>query len=185
MLNRQFSSIRRHAPMSERSLLRRWRSAATAWPLLIGLGFWSPLSHSIEFPFTLPLTASGGGTLQLTAQLGGESADFLLDTGAGMVTVSRPLFERLEDAGVLQSVRRVALRMANNKLRPVDVYAVEHFFLGDCDLGRVELAVLGRDGRNLLGLSVLSRAAPFAVDTQAPALLLSHCGGAPRVAGLD
>lgn len=132
---------------------------------------------ALDFAYEVPLSRNASGTYYLQAEVGAERADFLLDTGAGMVTVNRDLFDRLRAAGTLQSVRRIAVRLANNDLRPVDVYEVAHFELAEgCELGPIEIAVLDRGGRNLLGLSALGRTGPFAVDTTASALLLHHCG---------
>lgn len=161
------------------------------WPLsllLLCLGLSLP-ARALDFPVELPLSSSGSGTLTISAELGGQRADFLVDTGAGMVTISRDLFEALEGRGELREVRRVALRLANNRVRSVPVYAVRHFRLGKhCDLGPLEVAVMGSGSRNLLGLSALGKGAPFALDPRSPTLFLSQCGGEgrgeARVAGL-
>ncbi|GAB3274177.1 retropepsin-like aspartic protease family protein [Parahaliea aestuarii] len=161
---------------------RLWLRGAGLLALCLGV---SLPARALDFPVELPLARSGAGTLTISAEVGGQHAEFLVDTGAGMVTISRELFEALEDTGELREVRRVALRLANNRVRPVPVYAVEHFRLGQhCDLGPVEVAVLGKGSRNLLGLSALTRAAPFALDTRNPTLFLSQCSDEARVAGL-
>ncbi|WP_116367588.1 retropepsin-like aspartic protease [Parahaliea mediterranea] len=165
--------------------LRRWLSAGGLSLLAFSLLALSLPARALDFPVELPLARSGAGTLTINAEVGGQRADFLVDTGAGMVTISRELFESLEDTGELREVRRVALRLANNRVKAVPVYAVAHFRLGlHCDLGPLEVAVLGSGSRNLLGLSALTRAAPFALDPRSPTLFLSQCSGESRVAGL-
>jgi hypothetical protein len=58
----------------------------------------------------------------------------------------------------------------------MDIYEVRHFLLGDnCDLGPLEIAVMERGGRNLLGMNALQTAAPFAIYTTPPALTFSSC----------
>ncbi|MEQ8516623.1 MAG: hypothetical protein RIC38_13525, partial [Chromatocurvus sp.] len=96
------------------------------------------------------------------------------------------LFKALRAESAVREVRRVAARLANGKLKPVTVYEVEHFVIGDgCDVGPVEVAVLEGAGRNLLGLSALTRAAPFAIHTSPPALALSGCSLGRAVAARD
>ena len=138
---------------------------------------------ALDFDHQVPLMTSPGGSFYVTSYLAGIEADFLLDTGAGYVTVDSKLFRALRRESTVRQVRRVAARLANGKLKPVTVYEVEHFVIGEgCDVGPVEVAVLEGAGRNLLGLSALTRAAPFAVHTSPPALALSGCGFGPSVA---
>ncbi|TXS89886.1 hypothetical protein FV139_19360 [Parahaliea maris] len=155
--------------------VRHWLVLAASL-LSLSLPVLSLPAQALDFPVEIPLEPSGGGTLMVTAEVGGASAQFLLDTGAGMATISRDLFEQLQDRGALRAVRRVALRLADNRIEPVQVYSVEEFRLGaTCDLGPLELAVMDRGGRNLLGLTALGRSGPFAVDAASQTLLLRHC----------
>ncbi len=56
------------------------------------------------------------------------------------------------------------------------LYRVEDFRIGEhCSIGTVEVAVLSKKGKNILGLSVLSKVAPFAMSLSPPALTLSDC----------
>jgi predicted aspartyl protease len=162
--------------------VRLWLSglalAVLLLPLATGVtghelqGFDSPYPHQVA------LVASGAGSMIVRGTLGGVDDEFLLDTGASMVTVGAELFGRLEAKGATTPLRSVAARLASGRLEHVQVYRVERFTLGpDCDLGPVEVAVMKRGGRNLLGLSALSAAAPFAVSLAPPALSLSRCGG--------
>lgn len=148
----------------------RWLALAASL-LLVSLQ-----ARALDFPVEIPLEASGAGTLMVTAEVAGASAQFLLDTGAGMATINRELFEQLKAKGALREGRRIALRMADNRIEPVQVYSVQEFRVGaSCDLGPLELAVMDRGGRNLLGLTALGRSGPFAVDAASQTLLLRHC----------
>ena len=137
------------------------------------------------FPHSFPLTQTGSGSLTVAADLGGVQSEFLLDTGASLITVSPELFAKLNRLGSAVKVRKVAARTAGGRLRALDVYRVERFVLGDnCELGPVEVAVMRSGGRNLLGLAALQQAAPFAVSTTPPALGLARCGKAASIAAL-
>ncbi len=128
------------------------------------------------FQYGVPLAQSNSGSLTVRANLGAVEAEFLLDTGANMVTVNRDLFRQLKQQGSTEKVGQVGARLASGKLELLDVYQVEHFRLGDgCELGPVQVAVLKRGGRNLLGMNALQAAAPFAIYTSPPALALSSC----------
>ena len=135
------------------------------------------------FQRTVPLQPSGSGSFTVTATLAGVEADFLLDTGASMVTLTRDVFEQVRARGGVSEAGQVAARTASGRLETLYTYRVEKFTLGECQLGPLEVAVLKRGGRNLLGMSALSRSAPFAVSTTPPALGLSHCGSENHVAG--
>lgn len=134
---------------------------------------------SALFAHSVPLAESGAGSYSVMGTLGGVEVEFLLDTGASMVTVSAPLFDRIQELGAAVKVRRVGARLASGKVEAMDVYQVDRLLLGEgCDLGPVEVAVLKRGGRNLLGMNALQQAAPFAISTTPPVLGLSQCGSA-------
>ena len=143
-------------------------------------------SFAEEFGHTVSLARSGAGGMYVKALIAGVEADFLVDTGADLVTVIEKLFNRIKKTGEVREVRRVAARMANNRLQVMTVYEVAALKLGDnCELGPVEVAVMKGAGRNLLGLSALSRGAPFTLSIAPPTLVLDACPGDMRVASTD
>mgnify|MGYP001821881387 FL=1 len=129
------------------------------------------------------LERSGAGSLYIQAEIGGVPARFLVDTGAGMVTVDRALFKRMRASGDVREVRQVAARLANNRLQLMTVYEVSRLLVGgSCNLGPIEIAVMDGKGRNLMGLSALGRAAPFTIHTSPPSITLSGCAGGAQLA---
>ena len=148
----------------------------TALPVGITLAEQPAMLSSELFSFSVPLSQSGSGSMTVIADIGDVESEFLLDTGASMVTVSRELFEQVRDLEGAVKVRQVGARLASGKLQLMDVYEVRHFLLGDnCDLGPLEIGVLERGGRHLLGMNALQSAAPFAIFTTPPALAISSC----------
>lgn len=131
-----------------------------------------------DFETKVPLSASPGGTLYVEATAAGVDAEFLLDTGAGMVTMSESLFAKVKKLSHVEHLKTMAARLANNRYQPIEVYAVHNFAIGGCNLGTVEVAVMKNGGRNLLGLSALGMAAPFSIHTAPPSLALSNCQSA-------
>ncbi len=135
------------------------------------------------FAYQVSLHATGAGSYTVTGKLGGVSGEFLLDTGASMITVSREFFEDMSNHSRPKLARQVAARLASGRVRTVDVYELPALELGsDCVVGPVEVAVMPRGGRNLLGMSALTQAAPFAVSASPPVLALSACSLSPAVA---
>ncbi len=136
-----------------------------------------PFAHQVS------LHATGAGSYTVTGTLGGVSGEFLLDTGASMITVSREFFEAMAAQSKPKLARQVGARLASGRVRTVDVYELPTLELGsDCVVGPVEVAVMPRGGRNLLGMSALTQAAPFAVSASPPVLALSACSLSPAVA---
>jgi len=132
---------------------------------------------SALFSHSVPLKHTGAGSYSVAASVGGVEAEFLLDTGASMATVSATLFKQIRKQGKVAKIRSVGARLASGKVEVLDVYLVERFSLGNgCELGPAEVAVLKHGERNLLGMSVLQQTAPFAISLSPPALGLSRCG---------
>lgn len=121
------------------------------------------------------MTQSTSGTLYLKGTAAGIEAEFLLDTGAGLVTLNEATFATLRKKSGVKQVRQVGARMANGKIQLMNVYEVEQFSIGNCELGPLEVAVMAGKGRNLLGLSALAAAAPFSIQLSPPVLSLSGC----------
>ncbi|WP_339867233.1 retropepsin-like aspartic protease [Pseudohongiella nitratireducens] len=124
----------------------------------------------------IPLTQTGAGSYTVNAVIGGIDAEFLLDTGASMVTVNTQFFEQLRDSTDVTRVKRVGARLASGKVEILDVYRVSSFLLnGACELGPLEIAVLPRGGRNLLGMNALQQAAPLNMSFTPPKMNLAGC----------
>ncbi len=143
----------------------------------VAQAFSSDVLHSV------PLAASGSGSFTVSATIGGVQEDFLLDTGASMVTVSADLMKKMKRMGGVEKVGRVGARMASGKIEALDVYRVDSFEIAaGCDLGPIDVAVLRSGKRSLLGMSVLQMAAPFTISMTPPALGLGTCGTQPTLA---
>lgn len=124
----------------------------------------------------VPLAQSGSGSFTIEGEMGGVRSEFLLDTGASMVTINRNLFDEIRKRNSIEKVRTVGARLASGKVELLDVYRSDSFIIGaSCDLGPVEFAVVKRGGRNLLGMNALKQAAPFSISFTPPQLSLSQC----------
>ncbi|MDT0635610.1 retropepsin-like aspartic protease [Spectribacter hydrogenoxidans] len=130
-----------------------------------------------RFSHTASMQQVDSGNYYVHADFGnGVGAEFLVDTGSGYVALSRDTFKRLEGDTSIEYLRRITGRMANGELVTVPVYRVASLRLGGgCLLTDVEVTVMPGSKRNILGLSALRKAEPFAMQLSPPKLLLSNC----------
>jgi hypothetical protein len=126
----------------------------------------------------IPLSAhSEFTTFYLTVDIGGGVADeYLLDTGAGYMTITDATLAHLQRAGRAKLVHEIQGHLADGRVLRVPVYLIDQITIGRaCLLRDVEAAVLPGARRGLLGLNVLRRTSPFQVSVDPPALHLSNC----------
>ena len=125
----------------------------------------------------VPIDKSQSGSLYVEAVINSDiRSQFIIDTGAGMIVLNRELFEQITASGKVEKTGEIAARLANGKYETMNLYKLESFSIGEnCNLGEMEVAVMEHAGRNILGLSALSLAAPFAVHIKPLELVLSGC----------
>lgn len=138
----------------------------------------APTAGAGDFDAEFSLDQHQSGGLYLNAEVAtGVQAEFLLDTGASMVTVTEEVLDAAKSRGEAHHAGAIAARLANGRLQKMEVWELEHLRLGTCDVGPVEVAVV-RKGRNILGLNALSRMAPFAIHLSPLKLAVSGCAPA-------
>ena len=100
----------------------------------------------------------------------------MVDTGSSYMMINEITLAQLQATGDARYLRELTGILANGDEMQVPVYALSKVRIGeDCVLEDVEAAVFPGDTRQILGLSALSKAAPFIFSTQPPRLRLSHC----------
>lgn len=132
-----------------------------------------------DFGFDVPMHLKGQKTFYISGRIGNAPpSDFMVDTGSSYMTINEDTLATLK----LATQPPVYLRdltgiLANGDRMRVPVYAVSSVQLGDhCRLEEVEVAVFPGKTRQILGLNVLLKAAPFVFSTDPPQLQLSNCG---------
>lgn len=104
------------------------------------------------------------------------SAELLLDTGAGYVSLSQQTFRQVEKISEPRVVRHIHGALANGHVVKVPVYHLGSLRLGEnCEVRDVEVVVMGNDGRDILGMNALSQLQPLTMSLDPPALQVS-CG---------
>lgn len=125
----------------------------------------------------IALNDAGLATYYLSVDVGGgHVADYLVDTGAGFMTITEPTLARLERAGQARFLRHIEGRLADGRVLRVPIYLLDEIVVGGvCALRDVEAAVLPGASRGLFGLSALRRTAPFEFSVDPPSLRLRNC----------
>ncbi len=100
----------------------------------------------------------------------------MVDTGSSITTINQPTLDRLIEQGLANYDRDLSGILADGSRLTVPVYRVASLDIGGCVLEDVETAVFDTN-RQILGLSVLNRAAPFIFSVDPPELVLSNCAG--------
>lgn len=107
---------------------------------------------------------------------GAGPESYLVDTGAGYMTITDATLARSRAAGTATYVRELRGRLADGRVLDVPVYRITEIVVGErCRLRNVEVAVLPGASRGLLGLSALRKASPFEFSVDPPSLRLSNC----------
>ncbi len=142
------------------------------------------IANAEEFGYKIPIAQQSSGSYHVAGSVeNGAEVEFLIDTGAGMVILSERTFKSLTEVANRKPSKRIAVRMADGRSKGVNVYTVNQLVLGGtCNLGPLEVAVIPGATKNILGMDVLNKAAPFAIYNSPPSLALSDC--AQVVSGL-
>lgn len=152
--------------------LGSWRLAQL---FMLGVGHMAaaPAADTVN----VPLQRTDAGTFYVATSVAGHRADdFLVDTGSSYVAVGRSTLQRIRKTGEAVLVKHITAVMADGSETAVPVYRLSRLTIGaNCVLDDIEAAVLPNQTRNILGLSALKKAAPFAISLDPPMLMLSGC----------
>lgn len=127
---------------------------------------------------TVPIRAHEDlGTFYIQVTVAGAPQEaYLVDTGAGFMTITHDTLLHSVQSGTATYMRELSGRLADGTVLQVPLYRLDEIMVGErCRLRDVEAAVLPGAARGLLGLSALRKAAPFEFSTTPPSLRLSNC----------
>jgi predicted aspartyl protease len=128
----------------------------------------------------VPIHTKGTSTFYLKGQLGNlASADFMVDTGSGYLVINQESLAQLKASGQAEYIKDIRGRMANGQTLLVPVWRIAKLTINkQCILRDVEAAIFPGKTRQILGLSALTKAAPFSLSFDPPQILLSNCAQA-------
>jgi predicted aspartyl protease len=147
-----------------------------ATTLILSLALAGP-SMASDFDFDVPMHLKGANTFYISGRIGDmPPTDFMVDTGSSYMTINEETLASLKLTEKPVYLRDLTGVLANGDRMRVPVYAISSVQLGEgCLLEEVEVAVFPGNTRQILGLSVLLKAAPFVFSTNPPQLQLSNC----------
>jgi predicted aspartyl protease len=141
------------------------------------LGVTLSVSGSEPKTALIPMRDNGASAFYVEVHIEGVgSGDFLVDTGAGYMTINETTLSVLRTKDLATYVRELDGILADGTRLRVPVYRLTSIKIGDaCVIRDVEVAVFPGSNRGLLGLSALRRTAPFLFSLEPPVLQLSNC----------
>lgn len=131
-----------------------------------------------EFDTHIPMHDGGKSTYYVIGELEGlGDVELMVDTGSSYLAIDEEAIATLVESGAAFYSREIRGMLANGSEMVIPIYTVKSLNIGgECRLNNVEAAVFPGNTRLILGLSVLSKAAPFIFSIDPPQLILSHCG---------
>ena len=132
-------------------------------------------SHMVQAN-AFSLVSSDGGTLYLQSSVHYQKqARYLIDTGSSLTVLNRETFEALKAKQSVKESGVIIAKLANGSKQKVKLYTIPLLSLSDeCHFENVSVAVM-KNQHNILGMEVLSRAAPFGIQMSPPQITLSQC----------
>ncbi|MES9969288.1 MAG: retropepsin-like aspartic protease [Candidatus Thiodiazotropha sp.] len=130
-----------------------------------------------QFVFDVPMYSKGASTYYIAGKIGNmPETEFMVDTGSSYMTINEATLSELQAIGSPRYIRDLKGVLANGDVLSVPVYTITNVRIGEeCLLDEVDVAVFPGKTRQILGLSALSKTAPFIFSTQPPQLQLSNC----------
>ena len=123
----------------------------------------------------LALRTSEAGTYYLAGSIDSlVHTEFLVDTGAGYVSLSDKTFRTISEIESTILLRHINARMANGRIVTVPVYQVEELALSEnCVLRNIEVTVVKNSDRDILGLNAIRALQPVTLQLDPPVLSVS------------
>ncbi|MGD8911745.1 MAG: retropepsin-like aspartic protease [Candidatus Thiodiazotropha sp.] len=130
-----------------------------------------------QFIFDVPMYSKGASTYYIAGKIGDmPETEFMVDTGSSYMTINEATLSELQVSGSPRYLRDLKGILANGDELSVPVYKITNVRIGtECLLEEVDVAVFPGKTRQILGLSALSKTAPFIFSTHPPQLQLSNC----------
>lgn len=160
------------------------------WYLIRTIGFYYvmllPIPVLANDQMTVPMHDKGAATYYVPVSIAGwGTGDFLVDTGASYMAINQAALNSLKANDQAEYVKHLIGTLADGGQITVPIYRISSVMIGrDCLLSNVEAAVFPGNTRNILGLSVLRRAAPFRFSVDPPTLMLNGCQTDTRTVSL-
>ena len=129
----------------------------------------------------IPMQTHGARTYYINSEIPGAGQySMLVDTGSAYSVINEETLASLSSKGQAHFVKKLRGTMADGSERVIPLYRIAAINLGgNCLIKDIHAAVLPGNARQIIGVSTLMRAAPFAMSFEPPMLSLNQC--APQI----
>jgi predicted aspartyl protease len=129
----------------------------------------------------------GAHTYYISSEIPGAGHfSMLVDTGSAYSVINEETLASLSDEGRAHFVKNLRGTMADGSERVIALYRIPAINLGgNCLIKDVHAAILPGKTRQIIGISTLMRAAPFAMSFDPPMLSLNQCAPQVQQASLE
>lgn len=119
----------------------------------------------------------GAHTYYISSEIPGAGQfSMLIDTGSAYSVINEETLAILNSKGLAHFVKKLSGTMADGSERVIPLYRITAINLGgNCLIKDVHAAILPGKTRQIIGISTLMRAAPFAMSFDPPMLSLNQC----------
>ncbi len=144
------------------------------WILIALAAFWARADAGQQ---QIPMQTLGAHTFYIQSEIPGAGHfRMLVDTGSAYSVINEKTLARLSNKGRAHFVKNVRGTMADGSERVIALYRISAINLGgNCLIEDVHAAILPGKAQQIIGISTLMRAAPFAMSFDPPMLSLNQC----------
>lgn len=125
----------------------------------------------------IPMQTYGASTYYINSEiLGAGQYSMLVDTGSAYSVINEETLASLSSKGQAFFVKKLRGKMADGSEKVIPLYRIAAINLGgNCLIKDIHAAILPGKTRQIIGISTLMRAAPFAMSFDPPMLSLNQC----------
>ena len=135
----------------------------------------------------IPMQTYGASTYYINSEiLGAGQYSMLVDTGSAYSVINEETLASLNSKGQAYFVKKLLGKMADGSEKVIPLYRIAAINLGgNCLIKDIHAAILPGKTRQIIGISTLMRAAPFAMSFDPPMLSLNQCVPTTQQASLE
>ena len=135
----------------------------------------------------IPMQTFGAHTYYIKSEIPGVGHfPMLVDTGSAYSVINEETLASLSNKGQAHFVKNLRGTMADGSERVIALYRISAINLGgNCLIKDIHAAILPGKTRQIIGISTLMRAAPFAMSFDPPMLSLNQCVPQVQQASLE
>ena len=154
------------------------------WALIFLASSWARADSE---PQQIPMQTYGAHTYYIKSEIPGAGHfPMLVDTGSAYSVINEETLASLSNDGRAHFIKNLRGTMADGSERVIALYRISAINLGgNCLIKDVHAAIFPGKTRQIIGISTLMRAAPFAMSFEPPMLSLNQCVPQVQQASLE